>query len=135
MMKHKRVLAGLALLAAIGAGLGCGAAAASTPQLVYICQQVPCQNGQELEVFDGYGNPGFTVGEYGGVGVLGDNLTLSGKTRTEGFHHFVILSEQSPAGYDRLFRLPASCTPPSVWVEPGGIWKCVAGRWVLRLRI
>lgn len=44
-------------------------------------------------------------------------------------------SWESPAAYDRTFRLPVSCSAPSVWIEPGGIWICAAGRWALRLRL
>lgn len=124
-----RILAAGVILAAAGTGFGCGASVASTAQLVYICQQTPCQNGQELEVFDGYGNPGFTVGEYGGVGVLGDNLTITTDVGGQ-FHHDMVLSFESPAAYNAHFHLPDTCTYPERWLAPLGNWHCtMAGTW------
>jgi len=51
-------------------------AKAAPPQLIYMCQQAPCTNAQEFEVFDGYGAPIFSVGEYGDVGTFGTGLAV-----------------------------------------------------------
>lgn len=109
-------------------------AQAQSSPLVYICAQLPCVNAQELEIFDGNKAPICSVGEYGGLSCFGDNIKVFPPGTV--YHPAVIQSWESPAAYDRTFRLPVSCVAPAVWLEPGGIWVCSAGRrWVLRLRL
>lgn len=97
-------------------------------QLVYICSQVPCADNQELEVFDTYGNPIFSVGEYGGASVFGDNFAVyaPGNVWTPA----MTVSYTSPAAYDAAHGIADSCTAPSTWMEPGGVWSCQGSTWV-----
>ena len=58
-------------------GSGVSQYAHSPPQpLIYICQQAPCTNRQEFEIFDRNGAPIFSVGEYGGASVFGDDFRI-----------------------------------------------------------
>ena len=56
--------------------------AQSGAPLVYVCpgvqngQPQPCTNTQEFEVFDTYGYPIYSVGEFGGDGVFGANRSI-----------------------------------------------------------
>lgn len=118
------------LIAAAGlvsGGCAIGTAAASSPQLVYICQQQPCTNSQELQVTDPHGAPIFSVGEYGGAGVFGDNLSVYGPGSV--YAPSVVESWRSPV------RAGASCSRPAVWIAPGGIWSCKAGTWVRMVKL
>ncbi len=93
-------------------------ASAQSPQLVYICQKVPCTNSQELEVFDNYGAPIFSVGEYGGAAVFGDNLRVYPPGSV--FNPSVTESYKPPTG---------ACVSPSIWLSPQGLWKCQGTAW------
>jgi hypothetical protein len=113
------------------AGYLAGRASAPPSRLVYVCSSVPCKSGQELTVFDKSGAPIWSVGEYGGAGVFGDNLKVYGPKTLA--HPAVTISWESPLAYDRKFRLPSSCSGPALWIEPGGTWQCVADAWTLAL--
>ena len=109
----------------------------SPPQpLINICQQAPCTNSQEFEIFDQSGAPIFSVGEYGGASVFGDNLRVwapgtSLRTGTAA----VTLSWESPGEYDRQFKLADGCAPPAIWESPQGIWACTSSHaWKMALR-
>jgi len=109
-----------------------GVQAGSAP-LVYTCTAtqgtIPqCQNGQELEVFDRNGAPIFSIGEYGGARVFGDNLGVvpPGSLQPNG-----TLSYTDPITYDHTFHLPTSCAAPQLWIDSQHyrIYKCVKGKW------
>jgi hypothetical protein len=108
--------------------------AQGNPPLVYICpsvqgQQPNCQNGQEFEVFDHNGAPIYSVGEAGGDGVFGDNRSVYAPTSV--FNPVLVESYTTPAGYGKT-----SCTAPSTWIEPHGIWYCTtSGTWTEYLSI
>lgn len=51
-------------------------ATTDTQDLLQLCHALPCLNNQILEAFDGNHWPIFTVGEYGGASVLGDNFSI-----------------------------------------------------------
>ena len=109
-------------------GSGASQRAHSQPQpLIDICQQAPCTNRQELEVFDQNRAPIFSVGEYGGASVFGDNLRVwaPGTNLLTGTAA-VTLSWESPGKYDRQFKLADGCTPPAMWESPQGIWACTS---------
>jgi hypothetical protein len=118
-------------------GSGASRPAQSTPQpLIYMCQQAPCTNAQELEVFDQGGAPIFSVGEYGGASVFGDNLRVwaPGTNLLTGTAA-VTLSWESPGEYDHQFKLVEGCTPPAMWESPQGIWVCRSSHeWKIVLR-
>jgi len=106
---------------------------AGSAPLVYVCPSVQgtapqCQNGQEFEVFDHNGAPVFSVGEYGGAAVFGDNLGVvpPGSLRPDG-----TLSYTDPVTYDHTFGLSTSCTVPQLWIDAQHyrIYKCVSGTW------
>jgi len=118
-------------------GRGASQHAHSPPQpLVGICQQTPCTNGQELEVFDQGRAPVFSVGEYGGASVFGDNFrvwapgtSLLTGTAADTF------SWESPGKYDHQFKLADGCTPPAMWESPQAIWACTSSHeWKKALR-
>ncbi len=125
-----------------GGGLP-GAAALASQQLqrlrkplIQMCHQAPCANDQELEVFDQGGAPIFSVGQYGGASVFGDNLRVwaPGSNLLTGTAA-VTLSWEPPGKYDRQFKLPGGCTPPAIWESPQGIWKCTSSHeWKTVLR-
>ena len=46
---------------------------------IYSCDSASCANDQVFEVFDKNGAPIFSVGEYGGAGVFGDQLSVYAK--------------------------------------------------------
>jgi len=52
------------------------AAVADSPPLVYTCQAQPCTANQEFTVSDPHGAPIFSVGEYGGAAVYGDQISV-----------------------------------------------------------
>lgn len=97
-------------------------------QLVRVCTRQPCPGGQELEVDDRNGAPIFSVGEYGGAAVYGDNVSVY--PPGSAYHPAIVLSWESPAAYDRQFRLPFRCTAPALWEEPAGTWTCYHGIWM-----
>ena len=117
---------GALVIAAGGCATGT-AMADSTPQLVYICQQQPCTNNQEIQVADDKGAPIFSVGEYGGAAVFGDNLSVYAPRQV--YAPSVVESWRSPV------RAGAACTRPAVWIAPGGIWSCKAGQWVRMVKL
>ena len=146
------------LIAALGLEAGCGGAsppgagaptaasrashaghaghARPSPRLIAICQRAPCPNAQEFEIFDPPGAPIFSIGEYGGASVFGDNLRVwaPGANLRTGTAA-VTLSWESPQEYDRQFRLADSCTPPALWESPQAIWTCTSSRqWKVALR-
>jgi hypothetical protein len=140
------------VLAALGLGAGCDStssprapsAAAPTSQhahppprpLTDICQRAPCPDGQEFETFDQAGAPIFSVGEYGGASVFGDNLRVwaPGTSLLAGTAA-VTLSWESPGEYDRQFKLANGCTPPAIWESPQAIWTCTSSHaWKIALR-
>jgi hypothetical protein len=147
----------VALIAALGICAACGetsSPAAGTPQasapgsgvsthtrsprqpLVGICQRAPCPNAQVLEIFDQDGAPIFSVGEYGGASVIGDNLRVwAPGTDLLAGTAAVTLSWESPGEYDRQFKLAGGCTPPAIWESPQAIWACTASHeWKIALR-
>lgn len=146
-MTYRRRWLALLLIPAVAAiaAIAPAPAQAQPPPLVYICQQPPCASAQEFEVFDGYGAPIMSVGEYGGLGVDGDNISVTGGpgrvTQVSGnvvFWPSVVTSYESPARYLREHPgaiQAARCMVPARWDAPGGTWKCVSGRWVLALRL
>jgi hypothetical protein len=108
----------------------------TTPPLVYICQIQPCTNDQEFEVFDNHGNPGFSVGEFGGAAVFGDNLSVYPPGNV--YYPSWVLSYTTPAQYDAQHPgaiQAEKCEAPAVWLAPGtgGIHEfvCVNGAWQL----
>jgi hypothetical protein len=109
----------------------------SPPQpLIDICQQAPCTNNQEFEIFDQNGAPIFSVGEYGGASVFGDDFRVwAPGTNLLAGTAAVSLSWESPGEYDRQFKLADGCTPPAIWESPQGIWACTpAHEWKIALR-
>jgi hypothetical protein len=118
-------------------GSGASQHAHSLPRpLIDICQRAPCTNGQELEIFDQGRAPIFSVGEYGGASVFGDNLRVwaPGTSLLAGTAA-VTLSWESPGEYDRQFKLADGCTPPAMWESPQAIWACTSShKWKIALR-
>jgi hypothetical protein len=109
----------------------------SPPQpLIDICQQAPCTNNQEFEVFDQNGAPIFSVGEYGGASVFGDDFRVwTPGTNLLAGTAAVTLSWESPGEYDHQFKLADGCTPPAIWESPQGIWACTSSHeWKIALR-
>jgi hypothetical protein len=109
----------------------------SPPQpLIDICQQAPCTNNQEFEIFDQNGAPIFSVGEYGGASVFGDDFRVwAPGTNLLAGTAAVSLSWESPGEYDRQFKLADGCTPPAIWESPQGIWACTPSHeWKIALR-
>jgi hypothetical protein len=109
----------------------------SPPQpLIDICQQTPCTNRQEFETFDQNGAPIFSVGEYGGASVFGDNFRVwAPGTNLVAGTAAVTLSWESPGEYDRQFKLADGCTPPAIWESPQAIWACTSSHeWKIALR-
>jgi hypothetical protein len=107
-----------------------------SPPLIDICQRAPCPNGQELEIFAQDRAPIFSVGEYGGASVLGDNLRVwaPGTSLLAGTAA-VTFSWESPGKYDHQFNLADGCTPPAVWESPQAIWVCTSSHeWKIALR-
>jgi hypothetical protein len=109
------------------AGYLAGHATSPSTQLVYVCGSQPCRAGQELQVVDPHGAPIWSVGEYGGAGVYGDNLKVFAPETV--FHPAVTISWESPLAYARKFRLARSCKAPALWIAPQGTWHCVSGGW------
>jgi hypothetical protein len=105
-----------------------GRASSPSSQLVYECGSQPCRGGQEFLVVDKNGAPIWSVGEYGGASVFGDNLKVYAPKRI--FHAAVTISWEPPTAYDRKFRLATSCRPPGLWIAPQGTWHCVSGSWL-----
>lgn len=101
---------------------------AAAPQLVYICSSQPCANAQELEVFDKNQAPVFSVGEFGGDAVFGDNRSVYPPSSV--FSPSVVESYTTPAGYGRT-----SCVSPEIWISPSGIYACHSGRFILEVRL
>jgi hypothetical protein len=95
--------------------------------LTYICDKLPCTNGQEFEIFDHNGAPIFSVGEYGGADVYGDNLRIwAPNTNLLTGTAAITFSWESPAAYAREFNLNDQCAPPAIWESPQAIWKCTS---------
>ena len=110
----------------------------SPPQsLIDICQQAPCTNHQEFEIFDQNGAQIFSVGEYGGASIFGDDFRVwAPGTNLLAGTAAVTLSWESPGEYDRQFKLAEGCMPPAIWESPQGIWACTPSReWKIALRI
>jgi hypothetical protein len=118
-------------------GSGTSQHAHSQPQpLIDICRQAPCTSGQELEIFAQDRAPIFSVGEYGGASVFGDNLRVwaPGTSLLAGTAA-VTLSWESPGEYDHQFKLADGCTPPAMWESPHAIWACTSShKWKIALR-
>jgi hypothetical protein len=109
--------------------------AQSDPSLVYICPGVQngqppnCKNDQEFEVFDTNGAPIYSVGEFGGDAVFGDNRSVFPPGNV--FDPALVESYTTPAKYGKT-----TCTAPSTWIEPHGIWYCTSsGKWVKYMSI
>lgn len=149
-------LAPLAVALAAVAVTACVAATpAPPPQLVYICQQVPCAHAQEFEVFDpGTAKRGqapvVSVGEYTGLGTFGANNYLY--RPGEVYRPSVTTSWTSPGGYRAWLsrqpaprgkdptlpvfsRSPLACYAHSIWIWPGGIDACRNGVWVRTVKL
>jgi hypothetical protein len=94
---------------------------ASPPQLVYVCSAQPCSHSQELTVSDNRHAPIFSVGEFGGAGVFGDNFSIYAPGRISS--PVMVWSYASPAAYGKT-----SCTPPETWYSPSAIWICRNGK-------
>lgn len=140
------------LFAALGLSAACdgtsspGAPSAAAPSshhahppprpLVDICQRIPCPDGQEFETFDQNGSPIFSVGEYGGASVFGDNFRVwAPGTNLLAGTAAVTFSWESPGEYDRQFKLADGCTPPAIWESPQAIWTCTSSHaWKIALR-
>jgi hypothetical protein len=135
-MKARRIISLVLLIVMIVAAVialtlpsGHATKASAQSNLVYICQETPCTNSQEFEVFDAYGNPIFSVGEYGGDAVFGDNSSVFAPGNV--FSPAVVTSYTTPAAYAAAHPgSPAGCTVPEMWIWPGGIDYCVNGGWV-----
>lgn len=135
----KAVTAGAIVLAATLSTVGVvaavttyGSSAQPGDPLVYVCPLTQgttgqnCANDQEFEVFDTYGAPIFSVGEFGGAGVFGDNLSVVPPGTVT--HAAVTESYTTPAGYGST-----SCVAPAIWLAPQGLWKCTSsGTWSRR---
>jgi len=118
-------------------GSGASRYAHSPPQpLIDICQRAPCTNRQEFEIFDQNGAPIFSVGEYGGASVFGDDFRVwAPDTNLLTGTAAVTLSWESPGEYDRQFKLAGGCTSPAIWESPQGIWACTSSHeWKIALR-
>lgn len=106
---------------------------AATPQLVYICGQTPCTNTQELEVFDANGSPIYSVGEFGGDAVFGDNRSVFPPNSV--FHPVIVESYTDPATYAAQHKISATCTVPERWDAPTAIYVCRNGKFVLKVQL
>lgn len=116
--------AGLTGLAIIGGSAGVVAQAyASSSQLVYICGQQPCKGAQELEVFDPHGAPIWSVGEFSGDAVFGDNRSVYPPNTVS--NPAVVESYESPVAYGKT-----SCKAPELWISPTGFYSCRNGKFV-----
>lgn len=110
------------------------ARAQSDPPLVYICpslqgQTTNCANDQEFEVFNTYGDPIYSVGEFGGDGVFAGNRSIYAPGNLT--NPALVESYTTPASYGST-----TCVAPSTWIEPHGIWYCdSAGKWIKDLSI
>jgi hypothetical protein len=125
---RKAVAIPVALLVGGGAAaFFAGQATATPPQLVYICTATPCTNAQEFAVFDANGAPIYSVGEFGGDGVFGDNRSVFAPGTV--VNPAVVNSYTDPATYDSTHGRPSTCVPPVVWLEPHGLWHCVGTHW------
>jgi hypothetical protein len=131
-MKHWKTILGMgtAVIAimALALALTGQRSSASSPQLVYICSSQPCTNAQELEVFDANGAPIYSVGEFGGDAVFGDNRSVYPPGSVT--NPSVVESYTTPAGYGKT-----SCVAPEVWVSPTGIYACHGGKFALEMRL
>jgi hypothetical protein len=110
------------------AGYLAGRTTSPSTRLVYVCGSQPCRAGQEFEVVDSHGAPIWSVGEYGGAGVFGDNLKVYAPRNV--FHPAVTISWEPPLAYDKKFKVTAKCKAPALWIAPQGTWHCVSGQWV-----
>jgi hypothetical protein len=106
---------------------------AAAPPLVYTCSAQPCVNAQELEVSDANGAPVFSVGEYGGDAVFGDNRSVFPPSSV--FNPSVVESYTDPATNARTHNLPGTCVAPEAWISPSGIYACHGGKFILEVRL
>lgn len=105
------------------AGIVYGGTIHNSPPLVYSCTKVAhCIDGQEFSIADAKDAPIFTVPEFGGPAVMGDNLRIFGPDDI--YLPSLVLSYTSPAAYDAYYRVDSVCIMPSVWFSPVGIWHC-----------
>lgn len=118
---------------------------ATNGDLVYVCTRTPCSNAQEFEVFDGNGAPIYSIGEYGGDAIFGDNRSdfevVPGFQAAGEPDPGTVWSYTTPAAYaagdDGTYK---SCTAPPfnsaeaghlTWIYPGGVLECGKdGVWV-----
>ena len=136
-MRIRTKLAAVALAvtvpSAVAAVTAAPHAAAASP-LVYVCTAQPCAGAQEFEVFDAYGNPVYSVGEYGGDAVFGDNRSVFAPGSVT--RPVLVESFASPAVYAKDEHVKAACRAPETWIEPHGIWYCTSsGTWARDLSI
>lgn len=134
MKKLSLIIAGITLIAGAGAGIGVAVAAPGDP-LVYICPQEQgptnpnCQFSQEFEVFDHNGAPIYSIGEFGGDQVYGDNRSLFPPGTV--FNPSIVESWESPQAYGKK-----TCVAPELWIEPRNLWACTtSGTWYKFLTI
>ncbi len=68
------------IVAAAAALTACGTPQQARPARgaarIYSCYSRPCAHQQVFEIFDRNGSPIFSVGEFGGAGVFGDQLSV-----------------------------------------------------------
>jgi len=124
-----RTLAAISVISAAAMAVTLtGRSSAATPQLVYICSSQPCTNAQELEVFDRNQAPIWSVGEFGGDAVFGDNRSVYPPSSV--YNPAVVESYTTPAGYGRT-----SCVAPEVWITSTGIYACHGAKFVLEVKL
>lgn len=140
--RKKPLMAAGAAIAVIGISAGTGAAvsAQTAPPLIYMCQGVQngqdpqCANGQEFEVFDRNGAPIYSVGEFGGDQVYGDNRRIF--QPGEVFRASMTESYTDPVTYYQQNggTAPPPCLPGARWMYPAGDYTCTAaGTWTRAL--
>lgn len=135
----KKILTGIAAVICAFTGIALGLAETSSPAhaqgtpLIYECSATPCTNDQEFEVFDGYGNPIYSIGEYGGDAVFGDNRSVFAPGAI--YNPSIVESYTTPSGYASAHDgTDASCVAPELWIAPTAIYYCTSagtwGKWV-----
>jgi hypothetical protein len=139
-MRSKFVWAGISIIIAgtavtgLTVAMDSTAAAQSTP-LIYECSATPCTNNQEFEVFDGDGNPIYSVGETGGDAVFGDNRSVFAPGSV--YNPSIVESYTTPAEYAATHSGDLStCVAPALWISPTGLYTCdSAGAWTEDIKL
>lgn len=119
------------VLTVVGLGVVSPPAHAGSVSPVYVCSAFPCTNSQTLETFDHNGAPIFSVPEYGGPAVYGDNFRVFAPGADIRNTAQVTFSGMTPAAYNAYNNHANTCnTAGARWIEPGGDWVCESGLWV-----